>query len=388
MESKLVEGIKESKAQSMQGIARALGSAVEKGSHARCRRYFERQMPISCLCKVAKLEAFADSLVKEAETIGLYAYWKNLEKMPLRKRTMAEQSVKNVTAVAIARLKSAAIMAKMLGYLKMNFGMVHLSQKYADDLDGHDSLCPWYRYHTTPVFKKMNCDDTVQFEFGIPFLPLAYSKGIETAVHERYAIHTEMLRVAEALRKSKGDLVSIAEADPEVAAFLKNPSDDEKSHPFHFDEHLVSFARLVIPIKQIHRMYYSCDSDDWSMPTHRFDLPLMEEYNKLLAMHGKELPPELVERVELTLKVMQARRKIFDVWLGDRENQPEQTDIWDRIVSYTTYDARMNYVYAKEEALSWVSLAILGHPEAMKKAKSLNKLEIEKIIGYKLPEKE
>ncbi|MCX6773249.1 MAG: hypothetical protein NTV88_05805 [Candidatus Micrarchaeota archaeon] len=340
MESKLVEGIKESKAQSMQGIARALGSAVEKGSHARCRRYFERQMPISCLCKVAKLEAFADSLVKEAETIGLYAYWKNLEKMPLRKRTMAEQSVKNVTAVAIARLKSAAIMAKMLGYLKMNFGMVHLSQKYAD------------------------------------------------AVHERYAIHTEMLRVAEALRKSKGDLVSIAEADPEVAAFLKNPSDDEKSHPFHFDEHLVSFARLVIPIKQIHRMYYSCDSDDWSMPTHRFDLPLMEEYNKLLAMHGKELPPELVERVELTLKVMQARRKIFDVWLGDRENQPEQTDIWDRIVSYTTYDARMNYVYAKEEALSWVSLAILGHPEAMKKAKSLNKLEIEKIIGYKLPEKE
>jgi hypothetical protein len=91
-----------------------------------------------------------------------------------------------------------------------------------------------------------------------------------------------------------------------------------------------------------------------------------------------------------TIEVLKARRKLEAV-RADFEKQAYEArrkgkHQWNKIVRAVNPEACAIPGGKPEPVLNWVSLAMLGHLEALKHAGALNKAGIEKVIGRKLPE--
>ncbi len=345
--------------------------------------------------KVAEMNDLAKEIIDSLDTSALISHVRALYGLETSLRDKGEQAKKNMDIVVKHRLKAQGEVYSFLDYLEKNYGLVFVPQKYADEREGKDWFAPEYQHHTEPTFKGLNCDDTVAYVFGIPFLPLAPDSRA-TFLYERDAIVSALEKISDALHSQRELIYKISYEDAAVAEYLRD--DKKEGHPFHFDRQLESYSYLLLSVSRHQQNRSSRLTErDWSFPTFRFALPLKEAFETLLQTRRKELSLETIEQVELTLKILDVRRKMMECfWDSEKDEnkrtiwrpEPHQWDSISGVICDKNPHIERHYpgVIAKH-AVNISSMIMLGDFEMTKEyAKAFNEAGIEKIIGYNLPE--
>jgi hypothetical protein len=279
-----------------------------------------------------------------------------------------------VDEVRKARMGLQGVTYSLLNHIQLNYGLVFVPQVYVEKLLQEEGGPADRCFHTWPSFAKPTHSDEVSFLFGIPFLPFSHaSKDDRQYIQERDAVVSAIRWLAESINHStRRTIDDIEHANP----ILQN---ELRKAPIEFGSQLDAYELSLRPNFYLLKNF---QKRDWSFPTFRFDIPLKAEFKNLLLLQGKELAPEILEEVNLTLKILDVRRKLYDSYQHFEDGNPDKNtcDFWKSVCKAHKSD---------EESPGWllikkISLAFSGYPGLNNFTYKLNEWGIDKIIGYHL----